>query len=296
MRWRGPRVLRWLPSCAAPGCTALPRLWRRARWRNGKILLDDRPFCGTRCLERAARLRFEAVCSSKLVQLPVRHRIPLGLLMLSRGQLTEQQLRLALEAQLTTGNQRIGEWLQSLGFASERQVTAALGLQWSCPVCTSPAMFGASTAQMLPYRLLEHFRMCPIQYVAATRTLYVSFCDRIDYAALYAIEHMLDCRTEACLVSSRVMNEFLERVGRVRGPGDMLFEGWRAPSDMARITSGQALRFGADRVRIASCGEYVWARIFVGQESTNLLFRRPAEASLGPLGLGDAASPVPAFR
>lgn len=279
MSWPGWRRLRWFPSCDEAACTVLGRLCRRLPWWNHKIVLQGRTYCGPRCFELAVRRRFEEVCDSKLVQWPVEHRVPLGLLMLARGELTSQQLRLALDAQRENGSERIGEWLQRLGFASERQITAALGLQWSCPVYTAPRLISISPARMLPYRLLEEFHMCPIDYVPATRTLYVSFCDRVDYVALYAIEQMLECHTEACLVSSRGMGELLEHVGRVRGPGDMLFESWRNPGDMAKITCAQALKFGAEQARVSSCGPYIWAHLIAGQESTNLLFRRPANPS-----------------
>ncbi len=62
------------------------------------------------------------------------HRVPLGLVLLSRQQLTAEQLRAGLAAQRSAGRGRIGEWLQTLGFASEQQVTSALARQWSCPV------------------------------------------------------------------------------------------------------------------------------------------------------------------
>jgi hypothetical protein len=279
MSWPGWRRLRRFPTCDEPACTFLGRLCHSLCWWNRKVLLHGRTYCGPQCFERAVGRRFEEVCDSRLLQWPVQHRIPLGLLMLSRGQLTSQQLQSALDAQRESGRERIGEWLQRLGFASEQQVTAALGLQWSCPVYTAPGMVSVSPARMLPYRLLEEFRMCPIGYVPATRMLYVSFCDRVDYVALYAIEQMLECQTEACLVSSRCMNEFLEHVGRMRGPGDMLFESWHNPRDMARITCAQVLEFGVDQVRVSSCGQYVWTRLIAGQESTNLLFRHPANPS-----------------
>jgi Type II secretion system (T2SS), protein E, N-terminal domain len=197
--------------------------------------------------------------------------------MLSRQQLTNRQLRSALETQAISGR-RLGECLEKLGFASEQQVTAALGLQWACPVLTLRDFPDWACADRLPYRLLESFRMLPVQFVAATRTFHIAFCDDIDYRALFAIGQMLDCHTEACLISRSAMDRALEQIGRERGPGDFLFEGWRQAPEMARITCSYVLKLGARDVRVVTCGGIIWARLNTGKDVAHLLFRRPVAA------------------
>jgi hypothetical protein len=117
--------------------------------------------------------------------------------------------------------------------------------------------------------------MVPVQFVAATRIFYVAFCDGIDYTALYAIEQMLDCRTEACLIGRSSMDRELERMGHEARAGDLLFESWRDPAAMAEVTCGYALKLGAEKVRIVGCGEYIWVRLEAGREVATLLFRHP---------------------
>jgi hypothetical protein len=244
-------------------------------WWNGRIQMRGSSYCAPHCFKKAASEYFSAACTAVVAPSPVRHRVPLGLLMLSRGQITYPQLQAALEAQRGSRQQRIGEWLQELGFASEPQITSALGLQWACPVLAWRTPHDSSGARMLPYRLLERFRMLPVQFVSATRIFYVAFCDGIDYSALYAIEQMLDCRTEACLISRSSMDRELERMGHEARAGDLLFESWHAPSAMAHITCGYALKLGAEEVRIVGCGEYIWVRLEAGRDLATLLFRHP---------------------
>jgi hypothetical protein len=263
------------PQCEERGCNVMHRMWRRIGWRHGRIRLRGSSYCAPRCLENAARKCFSDACISAVAASPVRHRIPLGLLMLSRGQLTNRQLRAALDAQRASGHHLIGEWLEKLGFATEQQVTTALGLQWACPVLTWRVPRDSGCGRMLPYRLLERFRMLPVQFVAATRIFYVAFCDGIDYTALYAIEQMLNCRTEACLISRSSMDRELERMGHEARDGDRLFESWRDPAAMAHITCGYALKLGAEQVRIVGCGEYIWVRLEAGRDVATLLFRHP---------------------
>jgi hypothetical protein len=193
--------------------------------------------------------------------------------MLSRGQLDNAQLRAALDAQRAKGG-RIGRWLEKLGFATEQQITAALGLQWACPVVT-PLAAETDCAALLPFRLMTQFRMLPIHFAAASRLMYVAFSEGIDYTALYAIEQMLDCRTEPCLISSSAMARAFERIGHQRRPGELLFESWRDVTEMARITSSAALKLGAQQARIVTCGNYVWVRLQADAEIANLLLRRP---------------------
>jgi Type II secretion system (T2SS), protein E, N-terminal domain len=266
------------PRCAQRDCNLARRLWHRISWWHGSIRLRGSSYCARQCFEKAARESFADACAPVVAASPARHRVPLGLLMLSRGQLTHWQLQTALAAQRGSGHRRIGEWLEELGFASEAQVTAALGLQWACPVLAWRAPRDSACVRMLPLRLLERVRMLPVQFVAATRTFYVAFCDGIDYTALYAIEQMLDCRTEACLVGRSSMDRELERMGHESRGGDLLFESWRAPAAMAQITCGYALKAGAEEVRIVGCGEYVWVRLEAGRKVSTLLFRRPVVA------------------
>jgi hypothetical protein len=197
--------------------------------------------------------------------------------MISRGQLTNQQLRSALEAQRESGQHRLGEWLEKMGFATEQQVTAALARQWACPLLSTTANCDPHSTRLVPYRLLESFRILPVQFVAATRIFHLAFGGVIDYSALYAIEQMLDCRTQACLSTRSGVDQALQILGQERRPTDLVFEGWREAYEMARITCGYVLKLGAQDVRLVGCRGFIWARLSTGPDVANLLFQRPAE-------------------
>jgi hypothetical protein len=130
------------PDCAYSGCinpqSRLKRIYKRQR----SVRLRGAQYCRAECLEMALIdvLRMRPVPPRD----PAARRIPLGLLLLSRQQITAEQLRWALAAQteangcvdeaVPTERKKIGAWLQELGFATEQQVTAALARQWSCPL------------------------------------------------------------------------------------------------------------------------------------------------------------------
>jgi hypothetical protein len=268
---------RWVeayPPCGERDCTPMRRVWRRLGWWNGSIRLRDLSYCTSKCFEIAACEYFAEACTPTAVS-SFRHRVPLGLLMLSRGELTHQQLQTALQAQQCNRHQRIGLWLERLGFATELQITTALGLQWACPVLAWKSPPDSGCRRLLPFRLLERFRMLPVQFVSSTRIFYVAFSEGIDYTALYAIEQMLDCRTHACLISRSSMDGELERMGHEARGGDLLFESWHQPAAMAHITCSYALKLGAEEVRIVGCGDYIWVRLECARDFATLLFRRP---------------------
>jgi hypothetical protein len=260
-------------SCAAPSCYRTRQLWRRICWRQSGVHLQESWYCSPQCLEVALAENITRAALPSTPRQPVRHRIPLGLLLLSRGQINNRQLRQALEKQ-GGGGGRIGQWLETLGFVTEHQVTAALGMQWSCPVLPAYAARVCSSAGVVPFRLLQKFRMLPVRFLPASRVLYIAFSEGVDYSALYAIEQMLLCRTEACLVEQTAMDLALEQMAHERRDGDLLFESWRDAREIARVACGYVLKFGARQVRVASCGDYLWTRLESGPDFANLLFLR----------------------
>ena len=75
-------------------------------------LLDSRWACSAGCLEAAALARLEHLCA---IRIPApQHRVPLGLLMLSRGYIDEQQLQTVLITQRDAGGGKLGSWALKL--------------------------------------------------------------------------------------------------------------------------------------------------------------------------------------
>jgi len=119
--------------------------------------------------------------------------------MVARGWLTHEQVVTALAAQQSARSGKIGDWFEKLGFATEQQVTSALGLQWGCPVASAPDAAAIAPVGRIPLGIMEAFQMIPLHFVSTTNTLYIAFGERVDHAALYTIEKVLDCRTRPCV-------------------------------------------------------------------------------------------------
>lgn len=255
-------VSRMASLCAACGrcCYRLPWQGLRSRWHG--VCLAGGWYCRPECLQLAITEILEREQSMSRREAALPHRVPIGLLLLSRQQLTPEQLRIALEAQRNSGSGRIGEWLGRLGFATEAQVTAAVARQWSCPVlATQLGNSAPESAAGIPLPLLEAFQMLPVELSALTGTLLMAFSDAVDYRALYAIEQMLGVRTEPCFVRASALRNALDgRAGRSKS-NDVVFRGTEDAAAAARIVASYAERILAGELRLARCGDYVWARL-----------------------------------
>ena len=263
------------PTCGYAGCVHAGSGWRRARRRKRGIHLQGVWYCRPECLEpvvgeflRRARVVPRHAASPS-------HRVPLGLLLLSRQQLTAVQLKTALAVQRADGQGKIGEWLQELGFATEQQVTAALARQWSCPVLRiSAEALGAGRFPTIPLLLLQSFQMIPVEFVEATATLLVAFSDGIDYTVLYAIEQMLGCHTEPCLVCPGALRMGLQLLAQRCRACDVVFDRLEDSRECARIISNYTAKVRAQQVRLARCGDYLWIRLERRrQDAVNLMLR-----------------------
>src|SRR5208282_3789487 len=199
----------------------------------------------TALLGQLSRLRTMAVSS----QPP--NRIPLGLLMVARGKITYLEVRAALEAQRRARYGKIGDWLEKLGFATEQEVTSALALQWGCPVASSFDPYTLPSPGSIPLSILEAFQMLPFNYVAATKTLYLAFGERVDHAALYAIEKVLDCRTQPCVAGRRTIARQLEAMRQTPRPSEVEFGPMRDLNEMARIVSSYTARISPEHLRLS---------------------------------------------
>jgi hypothetical protein len=262
-KWGGAwRELRQKLTPAREGdCIHTSGLWRRLGGKAGGVLIQDARYCRDKCLEGALHDAL-ARARSTSPHSPAGHRIPLGLLLFSRHQLTMEQLREALDAQRTAGRGKIGEWLQTLGFASEQQVTAALARQWSCPLLRASFLpVGFSRAPRIPLTLLRSFVMLPVDYVESTATLHIAFGEGIDYSVLYAIERMAGCHTEPCMVAPSLVHRNLQALSRNRGESEVVFDRLADSDEFASIIRSYCARVDASEIRLAACGAHLWVRL-----------------------------------
>jgi hypothetical protein len=179
--------------------------WRSRR----RPIFEGRWGCSGRCvLSMVRRALHREAADGVTAATPHRHRLPLGLLMLSQRWITKSQLQQALEAQRKHGTGRIGEWLISECGVDAEQITRGLSMQWSCPVLSAEGFRPEAMALVMPRMFVEQFGLLPLK-TAASRIIYLAFEDCLDASAALAIEQMTGLKAE-----SGVLNEAHLRMAR----------------------------------------------------------------------------------
>lgn len=186
------------PVCANPRCSSgWLQLWRRRR----VPVVEGGWLCSPAC----TRARIEDLLRREQSEAhPVsvhRHRVPIGLVLLTQGWITHEHLKEALEAQRNGANMRLGEWLVANRGLSEARLTQALGLQWNCPVFSLERHGSGLPVTIIPRLLAESFGFVPLR-LTATGILYLAFEDRIDHSLTLAVERMTSLRVESGLLSA----------------------------------------------------------------------------------------------
>jgi hypothetical protein len=241
-------------------CVHKQNVFNGLRKRRPSVLLDGSRWCLDHCLEPALVAALGRAGSG--FERTLSHRVPLGLLLVSRRELTPEQLRLGLDEQRRRGFGKLGECLEALGFVGEQQITAALARQWSCPVSKINSVLPRSAAApQVPLALLERFSMIPLDYVASSHTLFLAFAEAIDYSVLYAIEQMMGCRTEGCMALPSFVRTSLQVLAAQQQRLELVFENLRDTSELCRIVRSYCVRLSASEIRLAACGPYRWIRM-----------------------------------
>lgn len=199
------------PQCAFEGCTAgWSKMWKR----RARPMFEGGWGCSRACVralvETVVKREMEGADGAD-VAVEHEHRVPLGLVLLAQGLVTQEQLRLAVEAQKAAGRGRIGEWLVEAGGVAETKVTRGLGMQWKCPVLGLGGFDGAKMALAMPSGLRAQCAVAPLR-VAGGRILYVAFDENVDAAAAFALERMSGLSVESGVMAR---GEFLHAVAKL---------------------------------------------------------------------------------
>lgn len=255
---RGHNRLGLFETCANSGCdTGWLHLWRS----RAAPVFEGGWTCSAECTrERMAAAVVRELDGRTGERTIHRHRIPLGLLMLEQGWITQAQLRRALDAQRKAATGRLGDWLIHQEAVSEDRVTRALGLQWSCAVLPLENHDAAALTAVMPRLFVDAFGGLPLR-VAAGRVVYLGFEEAPDAVLALAVERMTGLQVESGLVVGSRFSEAHARMLEARFPAVELVEAvsQAAASYVLARSVERARPAEARLVRVHDC---LWLRMW----------------------------------
>jgi hypothetical protein len=191
-------------------------------------------------------------------------------MLLSRGAITEAQLKIAIEEQKRS-KRPLGAVLVTLGFISEEQVAAAIGAQWGYPVMSHTG--NAKSTVRIPRTLQEFYGVVPVHYAEEGKRLIVGFVQRVHHTLLSAIERMTSCSALACFITDGEYRRRVVSADAPRAESELLFDRFSSGAEMAKITTSYAMQIGAGDARFESCGRHLWVRLYGQRGELDLLFQ-----------------------
>jgi hypothetical protein len=249
-----PSLRRWTETCGNEDCrTGWLQLWRsRAHTR-----FEGRWACSSACMEQMiARSVCAEVESWESVRAERALRMPLGLILLSRGWISHAELQNALAAQRRAQQGRIGEWLQDLSGISEETIAKALAIQWSCAVLPEGCAGLELAPELMPDFLECRYELLPVRQGSEGAIFLAGRC-RAERAAARALERMLGCAVSVAFVEDRTWK---------RSPPVPAKDGDLLPldADGAVATIARCIESARPRdARLVRMHDHLWLRLWV---------------------------------
>jgi len=115
----------------------------------------------------------------------------LGRILVEEGSFTEEQLKVALEEQSKRGwgQKPLGDFLVELGFASEKDILKAVGIQFNLPVMDLKGItVEENILKMIPEALAHRFKMLPLFLLGNELTVAITDPTRFEVVDVLANE------------------------------------------------------------------------------------------------------------
>lgn len=263
--------------------------WKKMHWTCGlgecrnKLFLRSVPqsrvgirmgetwYCSIDCFVTAARTRFSAFVDGRSIDMPHVPRVTTTSVMLSKGYITDEQIRGA-QAERRRSGEELEDCLVRLGLVDEWHLASARATQWGYPVLGRDRISQSVDAD-LPLTLMKAFSAAPLHYSESAKRIVIGFVYRVEHSLLHAIEQMTDCRAEACFITPTELRYQRERLESARANREVVLEDSMTAAEMANVVGGLALEIRARDVSLSRCQNYVWMRMTGSRRSMDVLFR-----------------------
>lgn len=228
-------------------------------------------YCSVDCFATAARSPLLALSMGRVTEMPRNPRLSLGLALLSKGFLTEEQLRFAVDQSQWHGEE-LEATLARFGLAGEKQLAGARAAQWGYPVL-GLELGNHLVPTDIPRSLLEAFSAAPLHYAPSAKRLVLGFVDRVEHSLLQALEQVTGCRAEPCFITPTEFQEQMRRVTAAEDYEEVVVDDPGTPAQMAKSLGGYALEVTAREAAFVQCKNHIWTRLSGKRRVIDVVFR-----------------------
>lgn len=265
-------LLRSLRRCQNLSCPYDRNTWRVLMEGGRGLWFQNLWHCSEKCFLQALPDSVQHGLLGLGVSPPASHRIPLGVALISRGLVTEEQLKAAVQEKESRGG-RLGAHLRSVAALDEGKITEALAAQWGCPVYFLSEKPGTlRLAGLIPAALSRLYGLVPVRFLRRKRVLHVAFDESLRREPLDAMEYLHRCRIEPGVADASAVEEAIQGFERQPRPFDKVFSREPDLDQVSGEVDAACRQIRASRVSLAPCGRHLWVRLVSRRYSANLVF------------------------
>jgi Type II secretion system (T2SS), protein E, N-terminal domain len=262
----------WKSMYSVCGLTSCPNKSMGGAESRGGVAVGEVWYCGMTCFAKAARNKFSGFLSANAEDMTHVPRRSIGLLLLSKGILTREQLQTAFQESLELGDS-LETALLRLGLVSDRQLAMARAAQWGCPVLGHDGI-GKTVEADIPPTLLDTYAAVPLHSSLTAKRLVIGFVYRIEHSLMSSLEQMTGLRAEPCFITPAEHTEQMRHLAHDAECEEIVFDDpYYSPSQMANNVAGFALEITAREARFVHCRDFIWARLKGRRKKIDVLFR-----------------------
>ncbi len=199
------------------------RLGFRSRTRP---VVEGRWCCSEQCLHARVASFVRRGMPKQTLQQEHQHRIPLGLLLLSQGAISQEQLRYARHTSESTG-ERLGDILVRHCGLPEERLSRGIATQWGCSSWDVTGTIPDGMACIAPHAVLQATGILPLR-LQVDGSISIAFVDAPDASAIFAVRKIHDRSVDAGIAGAR---HFLEATNQLRMQPSVPLEEHRCDDD-----------------------------------------------------------------
>ncbi len=271
-------------NCQNASCENRLNWFRQRVSKKPGYYMETHWYCSEPCLETGILQRLEKSSRPKDKSGIVSNRTRFGFLLLQNGVITKEQLDLALaEQQKDTnphpkeGEERLGHYLQSMGFIKERDITMALSRQFSLPVINLINLRSSPKAMsMVPAAIIQRLKFLPVDYDTTSNSLLLVTYDPSVIPSMINLRGILNCDLSIYLGDEDAVRQLIQQVisstSVPEGSTESLADSFS--SDLIEISSmivERARDTHAKSLNVGYFHQLVWSRFGAGAETEDLV-------------------------